>query len=129
MRKASISKVNSIWFDYGIPIGSRRILRFPRYSDYRIHLSEIVGSDIRQLLTRSCRKLSDSSRKLSDYLGFPVGCCRSFWGFLLGPTGAEPGKERKDERKKKARIQLDNQRKEMTCHVFNFLIKSIENLT
>ncbi len=111
MRIASVSKVNSIWFDYGIPIGSRRVLHFPRYSDYRIHLSESVGSDMRQLLTGSCRKLSD------------------FWGFLSGPTGAEPGKEKKDERKKKARIQLDNQRKEMTCHVFNFLIKSIENLT
>ncbi len=49
MRKASIFKVINIWFIYEIPIGSRRILHFPRYSDYRIQLSEIVGSDIRQL--------------------------------------------------------------------------------
>ena len=85
MRKASNFKVINIWFTYGIPIGSRRILQFPRYSDYRIQLSEIVGSDIRQLPvgfrfqgirqlpTGSCRNLSDSCRKLSDHLGFPVG--------------------------------------------------------
>ncbi len=85
MRKASTFMVINSWFSYGIPIGSRRILHFPRSSDYRIQLSEIVGSDIRQLPvgfrfqgfrqlpTGSCRKLSDSCRKLSDYLGFPVG--------------------------------------------------------
>ncbi len=85
MRKASIVKVINSWFCYVIPIGSRRILYFPRSSDYRIQLSEIVGSDIRQLPigfrfqgirqlpTGSCRKLSDSCRKLSDYMGFPVG--------------------------------------------------------
>jgi hypothetical protein len=70
MRKASNFKVINIWFSYGIPIGSRRILQFPRYSDYRIQLSEIVGSDIRQ---------------------DPVGSCRIIWGFLSDPTGSEPG--------------------------------------
>jgi hypothetical protein len=78
MRKASNFKVINIWFSYGIPIGSRRILQFPRYSDYRIQLSEIVGSDIRQLPVgfrfQGIRQLpTGSCRKLSDYLGFPVG--------------------------------------------------------
>ncbi len=63
MREASIFEVINTWFNYEIPIGSRRILHFPRYSDYRIQLSEIVGSDIRQLPVGF----------VSDYLGFPVG--------------------------------------------------------
>jgi hypothetical protein len=49
MRKESIFKVINIGFIYGIPIRSRRIVHFPRYSDYRIQLSKIVRSDIRQL--------------------------------------------------------------------------------
>jgi hypothetical protein len=78
MRKASTFKVIKIWFSYRIPIGSRRILHFPRSSDYRIQLSEIVGSDIRQLPVgfrfQGIRQLpTGSCRKLSDYLVFPVG--------------------------------------------------------
>ncbi len=91
---------DNIWFSYRIPIGSGRIRQDPVLSDYQIRLSEIVGSDIRQLpigiLSQgirqlpigSCRKLSDSCRKLPDCIGFPVGSdgirqsvCSS-WGTL-----------------------------------------------
>ena len=68
MGKASMFQITNTWFSYRIPIGSRRILQFPRYSDYRIQLSEIFGSDIQQL---------------------PVGF--RFQGIRQDPTGFEPG--------------------------------------
>jgi len=74
MRKASNFKVINIWFSYRIPIGSRRILQFPWDSDYRIQLSEIVGSDIRQLPVGF----------LSEVIGLFGVSCRIRWDPSLG---------------------------------------------
>ncbi len=72
----------SSWFNYKIPIGSRRILRLPTVGSDRRKSSDPTSDNFLSesglwvsdnFPTGSCRKLSDSDRKLSDYLGFPVG--------------------------------------------------------
>ncbi len=76
MSKASILQVINIWFSSRIPIGSRRILSFPTFSDCRN--SSDPTSD--NFLSESDRKESDNFRRN------PIGSCQIVWGFLQDPT-------------------------------------------